>query len=390
MTILALDDIRVEYHDYLLKIHKDWNKPGTKTDTAGQRVSDTFYLYNNDDKTDFWKYLAGYKDIEDAYAIIKNLLKGKGADSNRQNDYCRFFDDFKVFIDEQLGGIAKIVDEEHIEFYGEETLDDESSAVEVDATRAAVDTETLEKAILWFTKFIAIKQQEKDVDFYSGFMEKNEGYKRALFENGHAALNLDSWSETMIGTGKILAYVVAGLEAKDNSGSNNIVNYHYVTNLKKKASADLNTAEDILYNLFKGNDDKAAFEDACDFFGRWYPTFSYLMFLKDDTKYLPVMNSDRNHGDRFRKLNISRDCLRYCSWNNYQVFLEIHKQIQDKLIEALPSNQVSFLDAHSFVWTLYAAPEDFKFEMEQKLESIPGAISFVESTSSQINYRKKA
>lgn len=254
---------------------------------------------------------------------------------------------------------------------------------------AVVDTEVLEKAIIWFAKYIASKQKGKNVDFYSGYMEAHEGYKRDLYANGHAALKIETWNDTLIGTGKILKCVVDGLEAKDNFGKNNIVNYHAVTNLKNKANMDLALAEDILYNLFKGNDDKSAFEDACEFFGRWYPTFSYLMFLKDNTKYLPVMSSDKNHGDRFKKLNISRGCLSYCSWDNYQVFLDIHKQIQNKLIEALPANQISLLDAHSFVWTLYAAPDDFTFEMEDKLENIPGANNFVESVVSQINYNEK-
>ena len=258
------------------------------------------------------------------------------------------------------------------------------------AGNTSIDIEKLEQAIKWFAKYVAIKQKGKSVDFYSGFMEVNEGYKRVLFANGHSALNLDKWNESMIGTGKILKYVVAGLEAKDNSGKNNIVNYHAVTNIKNVANSNLALAERILYNFYKGNDDKTAFEDACEFFGRWFPTFSYLMFLKDSTRYLPVMSSDKNHGDRFKKLNISRECLSYCSWDNYQVFLDIHKQIQEKLIEAFPENQVSLLDAHSFVWMLYAAPDDFSFKLEDELENITGATDFVDAVASQINYKEKA
>ncbi|WP_024865650.1 HNH endonuclease [Butyrivibrio sp. FCS014] len=254
----------------------------------------------------------------------------------------------------------------------------------------SIDEERLEKAINWFARYIAVQQGGRDVDFYSGYMQMHEGFKRELFRNGHDALRLETWDKSMIGSGRILDCVVAGLQSKDGSGQNIVVNFHSVTNFKEKANTDLPLAEDVLFNLYEGDDDATAFEDACDFFGRWYPVFSYLMFLKDDTKYLPVKSSSQLHGDRFRKLNIDRDCLRYCSWNNYQVFLNVHRQIQEKLIEAFPENQISLLDAHSFVWTLYAAPDDFSFKMEEKLEKIPGATDFVNQVADQLKYREKA
>ncbi len=253
-----------------------------------------------------------------------------------------------------------------------------------------IDIEQTERAIEWFAKYIAFQQKGKNVDFYSGYMEEHEGFKRELFHNGHEALRLDLWDKSMIGSGKILNYVIAGLKAKDDGGKNIVVNYHSVINFMNKANTDLKIAENLLFNLYKGDDDAKAFEDACDFFGRWYPVFSYLMFLKDDTKYLPVKNSNKLHGDRFRKLNIDRECLRYCSWNNYQVFLNVHKQIQMKLMEAFPESKISLLDAHSFVWTLHAAPDDFSFEMKEELKKDPRATAFVNQVADQLKYKKRA
>lgn len=62
MRTLTVKDIRSYYHDYLLSIHKNWNRPGTHTDTAEQYVIDTMYLWNHGHKSDFWRYLSGEYD----------------------------------------------------------------------------------------------------------------------------------------------------------------------------------------------------------------------------------------------------------------------------------------------------------------------------------------
>ena len=285
--------------------------------------------------------------------------------------------------------IHSSIDGKNKRVFDEDMKQVENTAFVVDATITDIDKEKVEKAVKWFAKYIAVQQGGGSVDFYSGYMDIHEGFKRELFRNGHDALRLDTWDRRMIGSGKILDFVVAGLQAKDDNGKNIVVNFHSITNFKEKARTNLPLAENILFNLYKGDDDAAAFEEVCDFFGRWYPIFSYLMFLKDDTKYLPVKNSNKLHGERFRKLGIDRECLRYCSWNNYRVFLNVHKQIQEKLKEAFPENQISLLDAHSFVWTLYAAPDDFSFEMKE-LELVPGAIAFVKQVSDQLSYKERA
>lgn len=114
MRTVSVKDIKELYHDYLLEVHKDWNRPGTHTDSAKQRVSDTMYLWNHGNKVDFWKYLSGELRIDDAHNLIKKLLKENGANEQRQNGYCSMLDDFKQFIDIKLGGINDVVDDEHV------------------------------------------------------------------------------------------------------------------------------------------------------------------------------------------------------------------------------------------------------------------------------------
>lgn len=53
MKTLTVKDIRSYYQDYLLSIHKNWNRPSTHTDTAEQYVIDTMYLWNHGYKSNF-------------------------------------------------------------------------------------------------------------------------------------------------------------------------------------------------------------------------------------------------------------------------------------------------------------------------------------------------
>ena len=48
---------------------------------------------------------------------------------------------------------------------------------------ALLTDERFDKAIEWFANFIRAKQHNNTIDFYSGFMEKNEGYKEQNLES---------------------------------------------------------------------------------------------------------------------------------------------------------------------------------------------------------------
>jgi len=114
MKTLTVKDIRSYYHDYLLSIHKNWNRPGTHTDTAEQYVIDTMYLWNHGHKSDFWRYLSGEYDLEEAYSLIKSYLNERNANEDRQNYYCNLLAEFKQYIEVELGGIDSVIDDEHI------------------------------------------------------------------------------------------------------------------------------------------------------------------------------------------------------------------------------------------------------------------------------------
>lgn len=223
-----------------------------------------------------------------------------------------------------------------------------------------INLDKLDKAIEWFIKYVKFMQNDLPVDFKSGFIEHEEGYKEKLFYDVQDALHCKDWKESMIGERQILNHVMAGLNAK----SNNIVFYQTITNFKKRSEEDIVRAEEILYKLYKSENYEESFAELCEFYGNWYPMLSYLFFMKDKEKYITVNNSEKNHEDRFHKLGIDTSCLRSCSWENYQKFLQIHREIQARLCETFENQKISLLDAHSFVWMLHAAPYDFHFDEE--------------------------
>lgn len=255
-----------------------------------------------------------------------------------------------------------------------------------------INYERLDKAIEWFVKYITWSDRSGKVDFYRGHMEKHEGFKRQIARNSHAALQLDKWQEDMIGTGKILDYVLAGMNAADDkkANKNKIIDYRYVQHLENTAKTNLRKAEDILYRLYTKDCEAEVFTDACEFFGRRYPLLSFLFFMKDSTRFLTVNKSDDNHGDRFKRLRIKSSCLDFCSWENYCEFLQIHEEIQNELTQKLDT-PVTFLDAHSFVWTLWEADDDFSFKYENLLPNVRNGEGerYIQKTKERIEYTQQ-
>lgn len=217
-----------------------------------------------------------------------------------------------------------------------------------------INQEKLQKAMQLFLQLSVSKTNCSAISFSDGWIESEEGYKRSLFENAHEALSIDTWDISQIGSGTILANVMAAMKAKPNRGQNNIVDFHSITKFKEEAKKNQAYAEDILFHLFTDESPAGAFDKACCFWGKWYPELSYFLFVRDADSYVPVKTN--NHKRRFKKLGISTACLNQCSWDNYNTFLRIHEEIRQQLSDfyGIP---VSLLDAHSFIWMTYDEDE---------------------------------
>ncbi len=241
----------------------------------------------------------------------------------------------------------------------------------------SIDQGKLYQAFQWFLHYNIERNNDSNLNFNDGWIYEEEGYKVELFANAHHALDYESWDEDMIGSGLILECVIDAFNAKDNHGFNNIVDYHSITKFNKKAVEDLQRSEDLLYRLYKDASPEKAFDEACSYWGKWYPELSYLLFIKDKDTFLPVKTS--NHVDRFNRLGINTQCLNYCSWANYSTYLRINDEIRQHM-ENYFGMPVSLLDAHSFVWMTHHAKEGFVIDSDPDLEKIGRESNPFEST----------
>lgn len=223
-------------------------------------------------------------------------------------------------------------------------------------------TSLIDSAMKWFTGYVVERQNNSIVDFNSGEIKEQEGYKKDLVVSANKALEFDGWTSDMIGSGLIWECAVKAMKDRNN----NIVDYHNVTHFEDIGDANKAKAEQILFELFCGNDDEAAFEKACSFWGRRYDILSFLMFLKDSNKYVPVKSE--NHKEIFEKLKIDTSCFSSCTWKNYSLFLDAVSIIKTSL-EEYYGFDVDLIDTHNFLWMVKQAPQDFKCSWTEESEN---------------------
>lgn len=135
-----------------------------------------------------------------------------------------------------------------------------------------------------------------------------------------------------------------------------------------KIDANVAQAERILYEVFKPKDDdfeRTAFENTVKFFGINYNRTSYLFFLKNREKYLPI--KPELFKERFSWLNIRTNCCNGCTWEHYQEFIQIIREIQER-IQPNFKQKISLLDAQSFVWCMYLIQEELEKEEAEEAD----------------------
>ena len=205
-----------------------------------------------------------------------------------------------------------------------------------------------------FKDFVETEDGKPLVTFESSeYLEREEGYKAELFADGRTALNSKAWTTVAIGNGSITNALIAALLQEPN----NLVDWRIRDSLVKKlrvyleakATSKLREVEQALFDLYRSESDGKSFERLSVLLGHRYPLLAYLFFLKDSHKYLPTAPTYFEYG--FELLGVEFKMAYKCSWENYFSFLGLIGQVR-LFLEARLSNQVSLLDAHSFVWIL--------------------------------------
>lgn len=175
------------------------------------------------------------------------------------------------------------------------------------------------------------------------FLEQ-EGYKTEIFLNAHKLLDYENWKATDIGTGKIASQAK---KAIDECG--NLVHHQQKLHFKNRIEDNLKLAEQKLYNIYCGENDRKAFDDAVEFFGGKYDLMASLFFIKDCDKYLPIRSSIFD--ERFEFLEIPFSSYGKCNSENYFRFIEIINKLR-VIAEGFYGFEITLLDAHSIIWQL--------------------------------------
>ena len=185
------------------------------------------------------------------------------------------------------------------------------------------------------------------VAFGYGVIKDEEGYKADIAEKAAALLSTINLNDQ----DQLIEAVKKCLWARQN-----LIEQEHVIEAIEQIERNRATAFGILRSIYTSgpDDERVAFEAASQFFkkGRkdYYDVISYLFFLKNSTRFVHL----RPHacGRRLQMLGYKTTCTLKCSWENYQEYLRIMREVQERLSEREIEN-VSLIDAQTFVWMLW-------------------------------------
>jgi len=262
------------------------------------------------------------------------------------------------------------------------------------------DVAPIVQALYHFLAFVQYKdellgiQTDGAISFSdsNSFLGMEEGYKAGIAEKARAELRSKEWNEQWIGTGKI-----ATCAANAIGKASNLVNVNQQIDFKNRLNPVHKSycpdAERVLYEIYRGANEKEAFSMAVKVFGAKYDTIAFLFFVKDCERFLPI--SSGNFDRCFQRLGIDFATSHRCSWDNYDGFISIIHDIQLLMNDNLPlKSPARLLDAHSLVWILHedrfinwtpSAEDSIKIEQisENVLQQIvSGVTKRVEHTTS--------
>lgn len=187
---------------------------------------------------------------------------------------------------------------------------------------------------------------QSTINFHEGFILIEEGYKTAATRKYEQYLHPSLWTDRTIKDG-IVAKEVLALIYDDEL--DNLIDWRdkeYFRLLLEDEPKKI-LLGNCLRDIFLGDSDMASFERTKDCIGNKFPIISYLFFIKDPDRYLPVRPNI--FSDRFQFVGIS-GWKNGCSWENYKDFISAVEDVQIFLMEHYHNENISLLDAHSFIW----------------------------------------
>ena len=185
----------------------------------------------------------------------------------------------------------------------------------------------------------------EELSFSKGFLKNQEGYKHIIPRKVREILGYETWVREDVGEGKIVSKVKSVFDP----ALQNIVDWREVSYAEGILDKNLKRAEIVLFNLFCDGEEEDSFNAAIELFGNRYPLITYLFYIKNPERFVPV--KPEPFKERFDLLGFSTNSLSKCTWRNYMEFLEILEWVKEAITPFF--DKVTLLDAHSFVWMMW-------------------------------------
>lgn len=227
-----------------------------------------------------------------------------------------------------------------------------------------------ESAYQRFCDLVLEVSGHKFTNFNEGVAKAWEDYKPRLRQHALEILQPSLWAEEDIGSGKILNAAIQAIEIQDSRANltNNLVfwqNRYGHEQRAHKAFLESRTdpqnrrkLEQILFDLFRGDNNSLSFEGLNKITNGKYPLLAYLFYLRDDTRYMPILPT--TYDKAFELLGIELVTRRNCSWDNYQSYNSALSQVADFLKPVVDQPGLSLIDAHSFCFLLIKLEDELK------------------------------
>ena len=193
-----------------------------------------------------------------------------------------------------------------------------------------------------------------------------ERYKDVVYDQGRNELGFENWDPDQVGSGELLRRVIRAIEIDVPDENlrrrlpNNLVDWDSRFGPKARSHRSLGEAlesttdrfsyESLLFDFYRDElPPEEAFGGLVERAGKRYDFIAYLFFLKDWTRYLPI--SPANFDKAFAMLGVGLKTSQQCSWQNYQSYISVLRQVRDALRDQ-GLDDVRLIDAHSFCYML--------------------------------------
>ena len=207
------------------------------------------------------------------------------------------------------------------------------------------------------------------IRFNGGIIDEQEGYKKTVSREGYRIMSSIPWGDKeIVGSGRIFRAACDALSIRpfQEDDIQNLVDWRDVSDFYGLNTSKMAAVEKALKLLFGGNDDRAAFTALLAAVGNKYALISFFFFLKNSDTYA-VMRPD-NMRWRLGMIGEQAVCTNGATWEHYQDYCRILMEIQAYLKDRL-SDEISLIDAHSFLWMLWMI-KDYRVSEEPMEEEV--------------------